>query len=211
MKKILYILMLVVILTGCKQAELSKNNQITKPENKIQETQNENSVPEINEPEPQKEINQPKELSPEENVSNKNNENSNTYEIFGGAEFDTVVTGYLKVLEEEAFDQQITAAYFVVTNFEDNGVRNSIAEGIERGNSVNRKEGDFYLFNLGCFENNEIKGNNFEKEPYLDKITQNAILKSSAKNQISLNLHFGYHNGTGCLCCNLAHNIRLVE
>ncbi len=95
---------------------------------------------------------QPKNETPIETPDPQVEEDTNSYNIFGSAEFDTTVTGYLKVLEEEAFGTKTTNAYFAITDFQDEGFRKSVAEGIDHGNSVNNQEGDLYLFNLGCLE-----------------------------------------------------------
>ncbi|MBU1992203.1 MAG: hypothetical protein ABH856_01800 [Patescibacteria group bacterium] len=132
-----------------------------------------------------------------------------TFDMFGGSQFDTVVTGYLKTQEEEIFGEKTTTAYLVITDFDDNNFQKSIEEGIERGNTVNNKENDNYLFNLGCFKDNAIEGKQRETEPYLDTETQEAILQSSPENPVTVRLYFDYHEGMGCICCDLAHVIRV--
>ena len=145
-------------------------------------------------------------------TKNETSVQEDPYYIFGSAEFDSVVTGYLTSEKTNVFGEEITKAYLVITDFQDENLRKSIDAGINRGNGVNKKENDLYFFNLGCLENNTLKGDDLGEElPYLDQKTETAILKSSKTNPVTLNLHFDYHAGSGCLCCNLAHQIRLVK
>ncbi len=136
----------------------------------------------------------------------------NEYDIFGGSEFDTEVTGYLETREEEVFGENVNTAYFAITDFEDINFRKSIEAGIKEGNSVNKKSGNLYLFNLGCLKNFRIVGMDYGDEvPYLDDRTEKTILNSSKSSPVSLKLRFGLHPGAGCTCCNLAHSIRIME
>jgi len=137
---------------------------------------------------------------------------SNNYNIFGGSKFDSRVDGYLEIKQAEIFDSTTSAAYFVITKFYDDGFRNSIEKGISEGNTVNLKEGGVYKFNLGCFKDGKIEGIKYESDIiYIDDKTQEKIINSSSKNPISITLSFGYHSGTGCTCCNLAHSIKVVD
>jgi hypothetical protein len=140
-------------------------------------------------------------------------EEEKQYGIFGDSEFDTIVSGYLEIKEVEGLEgSKITNAYFVITEFYEEELRESIEEGIERGNSVNLKENGFYKFNLGCFKDGRIEGVEYEKDKvYMDDETMEKILNSSRENPISIVLYFGLHGGFGCVCCNLAHQVRVYE
>jgi hypothetical protein len=136
----------------------------------------------------------------------------NNYNIFGESKFDTIVKGYLEVKEKQVFDSTIPTAYFVITEFADNGFRESLEEGISQRNTVNMKENDMYKFNLGCFGDGKIEGIEYEADKvYIDESTQEKIIGSSLNNQVSLVLSFGYHLGRGCDCCNLAHSVRISD
>lgn len=138
-------------------------------------------------------------------------ENKN-YDMSGTAKFETIVNGYLKVEEEEIFDEKIDIPYLVITGFAEEGFQKSIESLITDGNSVNKRATGLFYFNLGCFEDGKIKGNNYPNEDlYLDTDTSNAILSSTVEEPVKLKLYFGYHEGRGCICCNLAHQIRVIE
>jgi hypothetical protein len=80
------------------------------------------------------------------------------------------------------------------------------------GNSVNQKGPRYYELNLGCFNGGKIVGFEYGDDgPYLDQETESAIANSSPENLVSLVLSFGIHGGSGCTCCNLAHQIRLYQ
>jgi hypothetical protein len=137
---------------------------------------------------------------------------NNNYNIFGEDKFDTIVKGYLEMKEIERFDSVISTAYFIITEFNDDGLRKSIEEGIDQRNTVNIKEGDLYGLNLGCFRGGRIEGIEYEVDTaYIDDYTQEKIISSSLENQVSLILSFGYHLGRGCDCCNLAHSVRISD
>lgn len=131
-------------------------------------------------------------------------------DIFGGARFDTVVEGYLKTMDEDTLGgrKMKTNAYFVITKFQDEKFRESIKDGIEKGNNVNKKENNLYLFNLGCF-NGFIVGDIYPS--YIDEETQRVLLGSTADKPVNIKLYFNYHDGMDCLCCHLAYKIRVVK
>jgi hypothetical protein len=132
------------------------------------------------------------------------------YGIFGDDIFDTVVCGYVKLQEETIFEETQTNVYFVITKFMDEGFKNSIEKGIAEGNTINKKIDDNYAFNLGCFKDGKIVGIEYDpRVPYIDEITQNKILTSTKENPVSLIFSFGKHEGRDCICCNLAHQIKL--
>lgn len=134
------------------------------------------------------------------------------YGIFGDDEFDTIVCGYLVTKEEIVWDEKQTNAYFVIIDFYDEKLKESIKKGIQEGNTINSETNGIYEFNLGCFENGEIVGTEYnESEIYLDGAAQEKILNSSLDDPASIILSFGKHSGTECYCCNLAHKIRIYE
>jgi len=135
-----------------------------------------------------------------------------SYDIFGTAEFDTEVDGYLQVTEKEVFGEKMDIPYLVITRFDDEGFQESIESGVDEGNTVNKKENGSYYFNLGCLEDGKIKSFDYDgKNPYLDEATQAALLSSTADKPVRLKLSFGYHEGKGCVCCKLAHQIRILN
>lgn len=135
---------------------------------------------------------------------------SSTYGIFGDDIFDTVVCGYAELKDEVVFDQTQTNLYFNITKFADEAFKNSLDQGITEGNLVNKKEGENYKFNLGCYKDGAIDGIQYDEGvDYVDQATQDAILGSTAENPVAVILSFGQHFGRGCQCCNLAHQIKL--
>jgi hypothetical protein len=134
------------------------------------------------------------------------------YGIFGNDEFDTLVCGYLFTREEKLFDESVTIAYFRILKAADRRFINAIRRGIKAGNSVNFVRGNSYYFNLGCIQQGKIKGETFDRRsPYLTDRVERSILASTSGQPIGLVLSFGKHIGSGCECCNLAHQIRLYE
>lgn len=132
------------------------------------------------------------------------------YGIFGTDTFDTIVCGYLKLEEEEIFGEKTTTSYLAIIEASDDGFIQAVDSGIQIGNSVNRKGAYYFEFNLGCFKDGKIVGADYEgEEPYMDAASQSAILNSSPENPVSLKLSFGPHLGRGCICCNLAHQVRI--
>jgi hypothetical protein len=134
-----------------------------------------------------------------------------TYGIFGNDVFDTVACGYLLTRQMMVWDEPITVAYFRIIQFGDEGFRRAIQAGIDQGNTVNQFTDGRYEFNLGCFENNQIKGVQFNpQQPYLTPEEQRALRQSSSEAPITLKFSFGRHLGSECICCNLAHTVRLL-
>lgn len=133
-----------------------------------------------------------------------------TYGIFGEDEFDTVVCGYAELKDEVVFDESQTNIYFNITKFADEQFKNSLDQGITEGNLVNKKDGENYKFNLGCYKDGAIDAIQYEDDKeYVDSATEQAILNSTAENPVAIVLYFGQHFGRGCQCCNLAHQLRL--
>ena len=140
---------------------------------------------------------------------------ASNYDMFGRSEFSTRVSGYVELKDTfsgEGGDIPVTIPYFVVTKFYDPEFQVAINAGLDEGNTVNTKEGGLYKFNLGCFENNTIEGIEYEPEKeYINEETAAEILASSEDNQIDIVLFFGFHGGSGCVCCNLAHQIQIYQ
>jgi len=139
------------------------------------------------------------------------------YGIFGDDAFDTVVCGYSVTetapfcIECEEGEPEIERAsiYFVIIDYLDEGFKKSIEEGIEMGNTVNYKDDEGnYRFNLGCLEEGKITADT-QSPDYINKETQEAILKSTPENPISIILSFEEHFGRECFCCSLAEKVRL--
>ena len=146
-----------------------------------------------------------------QNCSTEDTTPTNSYNIFGKSKFSTIVSGYLttRMMSAEG-GTEFEHAYLAITSFEDNEFKESIKDGIEQMNGVNKLENDTYLFNLGCFNENKITSDTQEEDPYLDENTQAEILKSTKENPVSLTLYFEEELGHGCECCNLAEKIRVV-
>lgn len=118
--------------------------------------------------------------------------------------FETQVSGYLKTIEMEPFGEKINASYLVITDFKDEGFKTSIDETIQSGNTVNRKEGDDFLFNLGCFDKDDTSE--------MDEETKNALQGSTKDKSVNLTLGFEVEeNGRGCICCHFAEYIKLIK
>ena len=139
---------------------------------------------------------------------------SSSYDVFGQAEFETEVTGYLEVVEgpvpfTDSGETQDNA-YLVITQFSDPAFKEELEEGIGEGNTVNARSENGIYFGLGCLKDEGIEAIQYETgKEYLDAETESAILNSDEENQVELILSFGYHAGRGCTCCNLAHQVRL--
>ena len=132
------------------------------------------------------------------------------YGIFGDDEFDTLACGYLKLVEQQVWDQKQISAYLIIVDYADPGFIHSVDAGVKMGNSVNRIGPSYYEINLGCFVDGKVAGDDFgDPYPYIDAQTQQAILSSSPGNLVSLVLSYEFHPGRGCGCCHLAHKIRL--
>jgi hypothetical protein len=134
--------------------------------------------------------------------------------MFGTEEFDTVVCGYLEnreALGGEGEGTPIVVPYLVIVDYKDWEFRNSLSNSVSSGKGMNLFLSGRYYFNCGCLKNNKIIGNPAykDKDDYLDKATESALLESSPEHPVSVVLSFGLHPGTGCICCNLAHKIRL--
>ena len=135
------------------------------------------------------------------------------YGIFGTDEFDTIVCGYLIKKQIEVFGEQQTNAYLKIVAFYDEGFKQSIAAGIQEGNTVNLVENGVYEFNLGCLKKGKIVGddNPAIKNKYIDGRTQAKLLKSSPNQPVAVILSFSRHSGRDCCCLNLAEQIRVYE
>lgn len=138
-----------------------------------------------------------------------------TYDFLGSDVFDTTVCGYISVPDElggEGGNIPVTIPYLVILEYGQIQFQRSIASWIARGNNINRKEGDHYLFNCGCVKDGHIVGREYpDGVPYIDPVTEKALLGSSIEQPVTLMLSFGMHNGSGCVCCNTAHKIRLAQ
>ncbi len=132
------------------------------------------------------------------------------YGIFGDDEFDTVVCGYLVTRQQQIWDESIHVAYLRILKFGQAGFQQAIATGIKQGNSVNVLRQGQYEFNLGCFEDDRVSGQEHTPEkPYLTDAVQAKLIQSSETKPIKLILSFEKHQGRSCECCNLADSIRL--
>ncbi len=135
-----------------------------------------------------------------------------TFDQFGTEEFETIVCGYFTTLEEQLFGNMQTNAYFVVTEFMDEGFKNNVIEGLDRGNTVNNMIDGNYALNLGCYKDGRIEGVDFNDPgavTYLSPDVEDAIINSSESEPMALILSYGFHEGFGCICCNLMHGIEL--
>jgi hypothetical protein len=141
-----------------------------------------------------------------------NGDRTTKYGIFGDAEFQTAVCGHLVTRTETIWDQPTKMAYLRITKFRDEGFRQAIQAGIKQGNGVNALRDGQYEFNLGCFSNGKVYGEQFPNSPvYMTADVQAGLKQSSAQRPIVLMLGFGKHAGAHCDCCNLAHTVRLAN
>lgn len=131
------------------------------------------------------------------------------YGIFGNDEFDTIVCGYMVTRVEERFGNKANIAYFRIIKFADSGFRAAIEKGVTSNNRVNFVKKGVYDFSLGCFKEGVIEGTSYKGEVYMSSEVQRKIISSSANKPVSIILSFGKHEGSDCVCCNLAHRIRL--
>lgn len=137
--------------------------------------------------------------------------NTKTYGIFGDDEFDTLVCGYLVTRKIEVFGEQQTNAYLRIVQFDDDGFKNSINQGVREGNTVNFVENGNYDFNLGCWQNGKIVRDESVNANYIDNLTQEKLAKSSPTQPVSVILSFGKHSGSNCCCLSLAEQIRISQ
>lgn len=134
------------------------------------------------------------------------------YGLLGNDSFDTLVCGYLVVKQEEVFGEATTTAYLRIVRFKDPKFQQAMAREVAQGNSVNSVANGVYDFNLGCYQNQKIVGIDHDpKRTYLAPAVQTRLSTSSATAPVPLILSFGQHVGTGCDCCNMAHQIRLYR
>lgn len=133
------------------------------------------------------------------------------YGIFGDDAFETVVCGYLVIQPEERFDEKVNVAYLRIVRFYDDGFKQAIAHAIEQGNTVNAKADEAYDFSLGCFKNQTIVTDDQNFKTDLTNEAQTALIDSSVERPVVLLLAFEKHPGSECVCCNLAHQIRLYR
>ena len=130
------------------------------------------------------------------------------YGIFGDDEFDTVVWGYVLIEKEDQFGTMTDIAYFIITEYLHEEFKNAIQNGINKGNTLNKKFGGKFGFRLGCFANNKIEKTAKTGENIEQNVNQ-AILNSKPEDPIGIILSFEEHAGMGCDCCSLAEKISL--
>lgn len=148
-------------------------------------------------------------------------ESESSYDIFGGSEFSTIVKGYYQKKEDIVYgigdgdgeNEGIAypRAYFVITEFEDLGFKNSIEQGIKRGNFYNRLEDNHYKFNMGFLDNNQkIECYNYKDTvtPCMNEATELKIRNSTSQTPARIKLFFGKHDNA---VSNLAYKIELAD
>ena len=125
--------------------------------------------------------------------------------------FDELVAGYVVLQKVEGISEIFgyinqTNAYFKIIDYKNDKFIKNIEEKISEGNTINIKNNGNILFNLGCLKDGEIvaDGKNLD---YINKESQEAILKSTEKNPIALVFHFEPELGRGCLCCSFASRV----
>ncbi len=139
--------------------------------------------------------------------------------ILTGARITSIVEGYLEILEgptSEVYDLGDTVSkvpYLAITDFSDIALEEALIKAVQEGNSINRIIDNEVFFNLGCYDSSELEivGEKHTEEDYMNQETHEAILNSNSANPILLELTFGDLPETSCICCNLAHTIRVVE
>ncbi len=131
------------------------------------------------------------------------------YDMFGKDHFEAAVCGYLVIRTEKVWDETVTNAYFRILQFGNDDLRRSLQAAIEQGDRVNVMRQGKYEFNLGCFEENLVSGEDYDPiQPYITNDVQTQLGQSSEQRPINIILSFGQHPGGDCFCCNLAHTIR---
>lgn len=142
--------------------------------------------------------------------------------------FDKVLTGYVVFQEKELpsredFEKYYwdippesslvkeTYVYFRITDYTDKGFIKELEEGINQGNTINNKNGEDFLFNIGCLENNKIKVDGIDTNNYMNEDTRKMILESNEENPIKIIIKLDAREGHGCRCCSFAEKIRLYE
>ncbi len=127
------------------------------------------------------------------------------YSMLGDDKFDTIVCGYLQPKKENLFGKEQNIAYFKVLEFADKDFQTNIK----------KDDKDVYL-NLGCLNDGVLTGEKREDisltGDYVDAATEKELLISTETKPVALMLSFGFHSSGGqCSCCNLTHQIRVVE
>jgi hypothetical protein len=133
------------------------------------------------------------------------------YDVFGEAEFETLVCGYAIRRQSVVFNESLTLVHFRILQARDQEFLAAIERGIARGNSVNYRQEGFYHLNLGCWNGNRIVGDIDAPRNYLDRATQRTIAASTRQKPVKLRLSFRRRLGSGCICCNLASRIRFIR
>ena len=207
--KISLVILAVVLITGGVWYARGSKKQITQNQENVQtnhDSQNNNK------PEEAEDLKIEKITLTKCGISQKSTSilTTDKFDIFGGSSFDTAVCGYALHENRKIFDQNRNIAFLRIIEFSDDELKDSIAEGVNKGNSVNQVKGGNIDFNLGCLEEGKIVGMNPGND-YLDGETEDAILNSSISYPVALKLSFDVHPGTECVCCNLAYKIRLLK
>ncbi len=130
-----------------------------------------------------------------------NNDISQTeYDLSEDATFNTEISGYYYSSPKEIMGTEYNLAYVLITDFKDAGFKKAIAANWGDNELIN----GFYPFQLGCFENGQIKSSS-----KIDDNTKNIITKSTQENPVALDLLFDKHPGTDQPCISLAQAIYL--
>lgn len=125
----------------------------------------------------------------------------------GNYEFDTLLCGYLKVREEKIFGENYSSAYLAITEFYSDAFKDHLDKLFAEGNTYNAKEGDTYLFRLGCYEDGEIKRLNENINTTITKTLNDA----TDTNPATVKLSFGIIDGHDSPCGSMAKLITIRE
>jgi hypothetical protein len=161
--------------------------------------------------------------SKEENIDSP----SGNYEM-SEDNFNKILTGYVVLEEKElplkedfekyywdlplgSFLVKGTYVYFRIIDCTDKEFVEELEKAINQGNTINEKDGDDILFNLGCLESGRIEVDRIDIDNYINEETRKAILESNEKNPVKIILKLDTSEGHGCRCCSFAEKVRLYE
>ncbi len=127
--------------------------------------------------------------------------------------FNELVAGYVVLQKVKGLSELFgyidqTNVYLEIIDYMDEEFIKSLEKKIEEGNTINIKSDGNILFNLGCLENNKIIADSRGPD-YMNKETQETILKSTKENPVSIVLYFEQELGKGCKCCSFAKKVWL--
>jgi len=104
-----------------------------------------------------------------------------------------------------------TYVYFRITDYTDKEFIEELEETINQGNTINKKDGEGILLNLGCLEDNKIYTDKSDVSNYINGETRKAILESSEESSVKILLKLDTSEDYGCRCCSFAEKVSLYK